>query len=330
MPMPLRLTVAHPSVDAVRGAVAMERGPVVYCFESPDQPDGVDLNHAEIRVDQPISEEAAPTCWAGTVPVARVAAIARDDTAWSGSGWATLGEQPRRPPRGRADRHSLLPVGQPRPVGDAHLRPHLARLTCQALPFRVMQPQALSIPTSPDRSPSRPTGSPACSTVTVGGRDVPASGRGRFALPTRSGQTTEARVRAQMLDPYATVEVGGQKYRTGPVVPIWLRILGLLPILLIAKGGLIGGLIAALGIVANFWIIREVQSTALKVLALFGVLPVAVIVWLVVAPRWSWLSRSGGLGPFDDALAQLVRAQASPASSTRRPAPTRGTPRRSR
>ena len=49
MPMPLRLTVAHPSVDAVRGAVAVERGPVVYCFESPDQSDGVDLNHAEIR-----------------------------------------------------------------------------------------------------------------------------------------------------------------------------------------------------------------------------------------------------------------------------------------
>jgi len=45
MPMPARFTVAHPSVDAVRGEVAIERGPVVYCLESPDSPDGVDLNH---------------------------------------------------------------------------------------------------------------------------------------------------------------------------------------------------------------------------------------------------------------------------------------------
>src|SRR5207249_2783163 len=45
LPMPVRLTLPHPAVDAVRGTVAVERGPVVYCFESPDQPEGVDLNH---------------------------------------------------------------------------------------------------------------------------------------------------------------------------------------------------------------------------------------------------------------------------------------------
>jgi DUF1680 family protein len=94
LPMPLRLTVAHPSVDAVRGAVAVERGPVVYCFESPDQPDGVDLNHAELRVDQPVSEELRTDLLGRAVRVARIPAVARDDTAWAGTGWATLGEQP--------------------------------------------------------------------------------------------------------------------------------------------------------------------------------------------------------------------------------------------
>lgn len=48
LPMPVRLTVAHPSVDAVRGSVAIERGPVTYCLESHDQVSGVDLDHVEL------------------------------------------------------------------------------------------------------------------------------------------------------------------------------------------------------------------------------------------------------------------------------------------
>ena len=38
-----RLTVANPRVDAIRGCVAVERGPIVYCFEAADLPDGVQL-----------------------------------------------------------------------------------------------------------------------------------------------------------------------------------------------------------------------------------------------------------------------------------------------
>jgi DUF1680 family protein len=36
--MPVRLTAADPRVDAVRGCVAIERGPLVYCLEDTDQP----------------------------------------------------------------------------------------------------------------------------------------------------------------------------------------------------------------------------------------------------------------------------------------------------
>jgi uncharacterized protein len=36
--MPVRLTQPDPRVDAVRGCVALERGPLVYCLESTDQP----------------------------------------------------------------------------------------------------------------------------------------------------------------------------------------------------------------------------------------------------------------------------------------------------
>ena len=38
-----RLTYPGRRIDALRGTVALERGPLVYCFEQADQPDGLDL-----------------------------------------------------------------------------------------------------------------------------------------------------------------------------------------------------------------------------------------------------------------------------------------------
>ena len=44
-----RLTAPNPRIDAVRGCVALERGPVVYCFEEHDLPAGVEL--ADVALD---------------------------------------------------------------------------------------------------------------------------------------------------------------------------------------------------------------------------------------------------------------------------------------
>ncbi len=44
LPMPPRITVADERVDAVRGCAAVEVGPLVYCFEDHDQPDGVSVD----------------------------------------------------------------------------------------------------------------------------------------------------------------------------------------------------------------------------------------------------------------------------------------------
>jgi uncharacterized protein len=96
MDMPARLTVAHPAVDAVRDMVAVERGPLVYCLESPHQATGIDLNRVEILVDRPLVEEFHSDLLGRPVVTIRLAAIARDDSAWSGIGWATLAEQPER------------------------------------------------------------------------------------------------------------------------------------------------------------------------------------------------------------------------------------------
>ncbi len=95
MGMPFRFTVSHPAVDAVHGMVAVERGPLVYCFESPDHA-GIDLNRVEILVDRPVTEEYRADLLGQSVVVAHVAAIARDDSAWNRIGWADLDEQPQR------------------------------------------------------------------------------------------------------------------------------------------------------------------------------------------------------------------------------------------
>jgi uncharacterized protein len=46
--MPVRWTVAHERADAVRGCVAVERGPLVYCLEQADHPDDVPVDDVRL------------------------------------------------------------------------------------------------------------------------------------------------------------------------------------------------------------------------------------------------------------------------------------------
>jgi DUF1680 family protein len=46
--LPVRVTHPHPRVDAVRGTVALERGPLVYCLETDDLDDGIELEDVTI------------------------------------------------------------------------------------------------------------------------------------------------------------------------------------------------------------------------------------------------------------------------------------------
>ena len=89
-----RLTVVHPRVDAVRGSAAVERGPLVYCFESPDQDSSTDLNAVELLAGAPLVEEPAADLLGQPVVRVRVAARSRDDAAWAGRGWARHDEAP--------------------------------------------------------------------------------------------------------------------------------------------------------------------------------------------------------------------------------------------
>lgn len=76
-----RWTAAHPRVDAVRGCVALERGPVVYALEQADMPSGVEVDDIGVRVDAvPEVTEAglAVAAVAGTPPSTLYAPLGAD------------------------------------------------------------------------------------------------------------------------------------------------------------------------------------------------------------------------------------------------------------
>ncbi len=110
LPMPIRLTTAAPRVDAARGCVAVERGPLVYAVEQIDQPSGLlvdDLrltseNAADLRI------EARPDLLGGTVvvrgPATDVAGGHHEFTAIPYHQWANREVGPMR---------VWLPVAEP-------------------------------------------------------------------------------------------------------------------------------------------------------------------------------------------------------------------------
>ena len=58
LPMPVDVLDPHPRVDAIRGTVALRRGPVVYCLEQADLPHGVTLE--DVRIDTARAPRVAP------------------------------------------------------------------------------------------------------------------------------------------------------------------------------------------------------------------------------------------------------------------------------
>jgi DUF1680 family protein len=101
LPMAARLSEAHPRIDAARGSVAIERGPLVYCLEQADQDPSV--NVLDVEIDERASLKAA---WRrdllGGVMVVNAAGYAVDVGPWNNRLYAPLGSRegaPRRPMR---------------------------------------------------------------------------------------------------------------------------------------------------------------------------------------------------------------------------------------
>lgn len=72
--LPMRPVVRHPHphIDAVRGSVAVTRGPIVYCIEQQDLPEGIAIEDVAIDASAPITERGSlPFDGAWGAPVLR-------------------------------------------------------------------------------------------------------------------------------------------------------------------------------------------------------------------------------------------------------------------
>lgn len=83
LPMPVRLMQAHPLVEEARNQVAVQRGPLVYCVESTDLPDGVRVQDVVIPRGIDLRPRFDPRLLSG-VTVLEGKAEAWRDRDWTG------------------------------------------------------------------------------------------------------------------------------------------------------------------------------------------------------------------------------------------------------
>jgi uncharacterized protein len=81
--MPVRLMVANPLVEEDLNQVAIQRGPLVYCLESPDLPKGVKIADVFIPSDMQLTGRYDRSLLDGIV-VLEGGVLTRQPAAWSG------------------------------------------------------------------------------------------------------------------------------------------------------------------------------------------------------------------------------------------------------
>ena len=101
LPMPVRVITPHPRVDAVRGCVALARGPIVYCIEQADHP-GVAVEDLRIDPGAPPAPAAGnpelgvPVTLAGPATILTAASAPATLIAIPYFRWANRGPNPMR------------------------------------------------------------------------------------------------------------------------------------------------------------------------------------------------------------------------------------------
>ncbi|MBA3485052.1 MAG: glycoside hydrolase family 127 protein [Pirellulales bacterium] len=83
LPMPVVLLESHPLVEENRHHTAVKRGPIVYCLESPDLPDGVRVQDVVLRRDATYNAKRRDELLGG-VTVIEADATARRTGDWNG------------------------------------------------------------------------------------------------------------------------------------------------------------------------------------------------------------------------------------------------------
>ena len=81
LPMPAQLITANPLVEEVQHQVAVKRGPIVYCIESADLPQGVEVENVVIPSDATLTTKYDPQTLDGVTTI-ETEAIAESPTQW--------------------------------------------------------------------------------------------------------------------------------------------------------------------------------------------------------------------------------------------------------
>lgn len=96
LPMQPRLMMAHPLVEELRNQVAVLRGPILYCLESHDLPDGVPAHEVHVQRDIELTAEHVPGLLGG-VTVLKGTARRWPQGSWEGALYKPLPQAPLEP-----------------------------------------------------------------------------------------------------------------------------------------------------------------------------------------------------------------------------------------
>jgi DUF1680 family protein len=96
LPMKVRLMQAHPKAEHLRNQAAVMRGPILYCLESPDMDNDVDLNNVYLPGDIALDPVPADDLPLGIVALEGTARY-RLDSPWSGELYRQLERKPLGP-----------------------------------------------------------------------------------------------------------------------------------------------------------------------------------------------------------------------------------------
>lgn len=117
--------------------------------------------------------------------------------------------------------------------------------------------------------------------LTVDGSKAPSAGKRAFTLQGTDGRPVVATLgRTAVFASVPPVEVNGETYVAVEPPPVVVRVIGMLPIFLVAFGGLLGALVAVIAIIINFRVAGSSLSTGAKSEAMIAVAAAAYVIWL--------------------------------------------------
>jgi uncharacterized protein len=95
LPMPARLIEANPLVEEARNQVAIQRGPIVYCLESPDLPKDVRVEDVIVPADTKLTPQFDADLLGGVAAI-EADVLARPSGEWSGKLYRPVDRAPEQ------------------------------------------------------------------------------------------------------------------------------------------------------------------------------------------------------------------------------------------